>query len=73
MDVSRQQYATNTRLLSVAFSWSCVYNLYLGQARRQDSAARVGQKPGGAKNQKGGHILKILYWMYAATRRPNVK
>jgi len=26
-----------------------------------------GQKPeGGAKNQKGGHILKILHWMYAA-------
>jgi len=43
------------------------------QARRQDIAAG-GQKPeGGAKNQKGGHILKILYWMYAATRGPNVK
>jgi len=27
----------------------------------------------GAKNQKGGHILKILYWMFAATRVPNVK
>jgi len=28
---------------------------------------------GGTKNQKGGHILKILYWMYAAARGPNVK
>jgi len=37
------------------------------QARRQNLAAR------GAKNQKGCHIFKILYWMYAATRRPNVK
>jgi len=37
------------------------------QARRQDLAA------GGAKNQKGSHIFKILYWMYAATRGPNVK
>ena len=32
-----------------------------------------------ANNQKevpktrGGHILKILYWMYAANRGPNVK
>ena len=24
----------------------------------------------GAKNQKGGHIFKIQYWMYAATGRP---
>jgi len=33
-----------------------------------------GQKPeGGAKNQKRGHIFKILYWMYAATRGENVK
>ena len=33
-----------------------------------------GQKPGGgAKNQKGGHIFEIQYWMYAATRGPNVK
>jgi len=38
------------------------------QARRQDLAA------GGAKNQmegqkkqKGGHIFKMQYWMYAAT------
>jgi len=59
-----------------------------GQARCQDLAAggaqkagRRGQKPEGwAKNQKdgpktrkGGHILKILHWMYTATRRPNVK
>jgi len=34
------------------------------QARHQDIAA------GGAKNKKGGHILKILYWMYTATRWP---
>jgi len=37
------------------------------QARRQDLAA------GEAKNQKGEHILKILRWIYAATREPNVK
>jgi len=44
-----------------------------GQARRQDLAAG-GQKPErGAKNQKGGHILKIQYWIYAATSGPNVK
>ena len=46
---------------------------YGGQARRHDLAA------GGAKNkwrgQKpgGGHIFKILYWMYGATRGANVK
>jgi len=27
----------------------------------------------GAKKQKGGHIFKIQYWMYAATGGPNVK
>jgi len=33
-----------------------------------------GQKPeGGAKNQKGSHIFKILYWMFAAAKGPNVK
>ena len=37
------------------------------QARRQDLAA------GGAINQKGGHIFKIQYWMYAATGGPNLK
>jgi len=37
------------------------------QARRQDVAA------GGAKKQKGEHIFKIQYWMYAATGGPNVK
>jgi len=36
-------------------------------ARLQDLAA------GGPKTRMGGHILKILYWMYAATRGPNVK
>jgi len=41
------------------------------QVRRQDIAA--GKSEGGAKNQQGGHILKILYWMYATTRGPNVK
>jgi len=48
--------------------------LHLNQARRQDVAA------GGAKNEKegpkmrrGDHILKIQYWMYAATGGPNVK
>jgi len=43
------------------------------QARRQDLAAggpktrKRGQKP------EGGHIFKILYWIYEATRGPNVK
>jgi len=37
----------------------------------------AGPSPGcnskGDKNQKGGHIVKIQYWMYAATGEPNVK
>jgi len=37
------------------------------QARRLDLAA------GGAKNHKGGHFLKIQFWMFAATGGPNVK
>ena len=37
------------------------------QARRQDLATEV------SKNQKGGHIFKIPYYMYAATEGPNVK
>ena len=37
------------------------------QARRQILVAM------GAKNQKGGHIFKIQYWIYAATGEPNVK
>ena len=36
-------------------------------------SSRGGQKPGEAINQKGGHIFKIQYWMYAATGGPNVK
>ena len=37
-------------------------------------SSRGGQKPdGGTKKQNGGHILKIQYWMYAATGGPNVK
>jgi len=37
-------------------------------------SSRGGQKPaGGAKSQKGGHIFKMQYWMYAATGGPNVK
>jgi len=32
-----------------------------------------GQKPGGVKKQKGGHIFKIQYWMYAETGGRNVK
>jgi len=37
-------------------------------------SSRRGQKPErGAKNQKGGHIFKIQYWMYAATGGPNLK
>ena len=37
------------------------------QARRRNLAA------GGAKNQKGGHISKIQYWMYVLTGGLNVK
>ena len=48
-------------------------NHFVRQARRQDLAAG-GQKPKRvAKNQKGGHILKIQHWMHAATGEPNVK
>jgi len=37
-------------------------------------SSRGGQKTKkGAKNQSGGHILKIQYWMYAATEGTNVK
>jgi len=32
-----------------------------------------GEKTGGAKIQKGGHIFKIQYWLYVATGGPNVK
>ena len=38
-----------------------------GQARRQDLAA------GGPQTRWRGHIFKILYWMYGATRGANVK
>jgi len=36
-------------------------------------SSRGGKKTEGAKNQKWGHILKIQYWMYVATKGPNVK
>ena len=36
--------------------------------------SRGGQKTeGGSENRKGSQIFEILYWMYAATRGPNVK
>jgi len=37
------------------------------QARRQDLEAGGPKTKKGAKNQKGGHIFKIQYWMHAAT------
>jgi len=44
---------------------------------RLQGAPQAGLSPGftsrGAKNQKGGHIFKIQYWMYVATGGPNVK
>ena len=70
------------RMLQSKIIWSAdcssALQMYLGassmpqwyrhaQARRQDVAA------GGAKNQKGGHIFKIQYWMYEETGGPNVK
>jgi len=51
-------------LLDTAFT---SFFLRMLQTRRQDLAA------GRAKNQKGEHLLKIQYWMYAATGDPNVK
>jgi len=42
------------------------------QARRQDLAAGGAKNQEGQKNRRGG-TFKILYWMYAATRGPNVK
>jgi len=43
------------------------------QARRQDLAAGGVKNQEGPKNRRGSHIFKIQYWMYAATRGPNVK
>jgi len=44
------------------------------QARRQDLAEGGGKnQKEGPKTRRGGHIFKILYWMYATTRRPTVK
>jgi len=43
------------------------------EARRQDLAAGVAKNQEGPKTRRGGHIFKILYWMYATTRGPNVK
>jgi len=43
------------------------------QALRQDLAAGGAKKQKEGPKQEGGHILKILNWMYAATRETNVK
>jgi len=44
------------------------------QARRQDLVAGEAKtKKRGQKPERGGHILKIQYWVYAATGAPNVK
>ena len=43
------------------------------QARRQDLAAGEAKNQDGPKNRRGGHIFKMLYWMYAATRAQNVE
>jgi len=66
----KQMYCIEESIWNIIGTFRCSRS----QARRQDLAA------GGAKNQKegpktrrGGHIFKILYWMYAATRRPTVK
>jgi len=56
--------------LSLFPKWNRV--LYTGPS--PGFSSRWGQTPDGeAKKQKGGHIFKIQYWMYAATGRPNVK
>jgi len=48
--------------------------LALGAGQSPGFSSRGGQKPeGGAKNQKGGHIFEIQYWMYAVTGESNVK
>ena len=57
--VAYAETLTSTNVGKKCASWK--------QARRHDLAAE------GAKKQKRGHILKILYWMYAAIRGPNVK
>jgi len=44
----------------------------VSQARRQDIAAGGANNQEGPKTRRGGHILKILYEMYAATRGSNV-
>jgi len=44
------------------------------QARRHDLAARGAEnQKEGLKTRRGGHILKIQYWMYVATEGLNVK
>ena len=51
----------------------CLYVL-VEAGPSQGFSSRGGQKPEGvAKNQKGGHIFKIQYWIYAATGWPKVK
>ena len=37
------------------------------------SGPSPGDSSGGPKTRRGGHILKMLYWMYAAASGPNVK
>jgi len=43
------------------------------QARREDLAAGRAKNQEGPKMRRRGHILKIQYWTYVATRGPNVK
>jgi len=47
--------------------------MHSNQARRQDLAAGGPNTRCRGKEPEGGHILKIQYWMYAATGGPNVK
>jgi len=46
---------------------------WFDQARRQDLAAGVAKTRWRGQKQEGGHILKILCWIYGATRGLNVK
>jgi len=43
---------------------ACRHNLAAGVAKNQKE---------GPKTRRVGHIFKILYWIYAAIRGPNVK
>jgi len=42
-------------------------------AAMADTCSMVNTGPSPGVSSRGGHIFKIQYWMYAATRGPNMK